>query len=155
MRRVWRRGGQKTSSGKGLEKLLRGLLISGVHLERIHDSAAFGTYSGHAVPCDFIGSLFGYPGMVECKETVEERLPFSKLLREQSRHQWEAMTRFRASHRKNIAGYLCRVRGGFVWAFVEQIHGEGSVSLTDKFLHSHDIVDLFSKIKETHESTIV
>lgn len=119
--------------GKDLEKIVDRYRSPGVVLFRIQDAAAFGRYKGPAVPCDFIGSILGHPVMLDCKETAEDRIPFSKMTRPQSSHQLEAMLRFVGSNPRCVAGYLCSLKEGYVFAPAIKIQGKGSVKFDGTF----------------------
>lgn len=119
--------------GKDLEKIVDRYRAPGVVLFRIQDAAAFGRYKGPSVPCDFFGAILGHPLMLDCKETGEDRIPFSKMTRPESSHQLEAMLRFVGSNSHCRAGYLCSLKKGYVFAPAISIKGEGSVKFDGTF----------------------
>lgn len=116
-----------------LEKLLKTTQPNGIILHRLHDATSFGArfISSQAInPCDFVGSVYGFPTMVEAKETKHKTIPVSKLLREKSLHQFESMQRWVKSDSNNRAGYLCFLgeTRTLVWVPVEGITGLRSIS---------------------------
>lgn len=119
--------------GKALEKVIERYRQPGLVLFRIKDAGDFRNKSGPKTPCDFFGAVRGHPLMIDCKETAEDRIPFSKMTRPQSSHQLEAMLRFIGSSTNCVAGYLCSLKEGYVFVPATAIKGEGSVKFDGTF----------------------
>lgn len=74
-------------------------------LHRIKDSFQYGNVR-HKTLCDAFGCVSGHPLLLECKETSKDRLHVSKLYRDQSSHQLQALIEWSRKDVNNIAGYL-------------------------------------------------
>lgn len=68
--------------------------------------------------------------MIECKETEGNTIPRSKLLRDESVHQYEALIQWQRYYPQNIAGYLCHLGEPtlVVWVPVLALKGTNSIN---------------------------
>lgn len=119
-----------SNQGKTLEKLIERTMNHDFYVVRIPDAHSYGGFKPRGrVPCDFLGHICGHPLMVECKESAEESIPRSLLLRAKSRHQYEAMLSFASHHSNNRAGYLCHTAGRFLtWVPASRLQSVKQIS---------------------------
>lgn len=117
-----------------LEAILSKLRVPGLLLHRISDAASFNNYGRGSVVADFFGQIDGHPLLVECKETSENVIYISKLKREESKHQFEALKDWRNTHKNAIAGYLLFFKEEKILKFIpiEDLPQQGSIKVSDE-----------------------
>lgn len=71
--------------------------------------------------------------MVESKETVGKTIPVSKILRPESRHQYEALIRWSKFYPNHVSGYACHLGEvtSILWVPATSIQHMRSVSLNE------------------------
>jgi len=109
-------------------------------LHRIKDASSFNSYTRCATVCDFFGQVGGRPILIECKETDGDSIPYSKLFRDASSHQYAALRGWRECHPHALALYFCRIRDQIGVVPVEFISEErGSITTSHPGARFEDI----------------
>lgn len=127
-----------------LEDLVEQTSITGICLYRLKDGSNFGSIRRGKNPFDFIGSIYGIPVAIECKETVKNAIPISMLRRPQSAHQLQALLDWELAHEKNRGIYLFRIQSELFICRAQDLPKMGSVRRTSAF------VKPILSIKEIH-----